>query len=262
VISEQLQHHYAFGSGKIVAKRDISIYLPPEYFAAPDGRFPTLYMQDGQNLFDPAASFAGTAWRADETAQGLIQKKKIQPLMIVAVSNTGDRLDEYTPVSARGRANGGGRAGEYGRFLIEELKPFVDHEYRTMSQREFTGIGGSSLGGLFALHMSFTRPDIFGRIAAMSPSIWWANGFLLREAAALPERLPLRIWLDVGRREGRHFLAQTRQLQDILRGKGWKKDRKAALADFRYLEAPRARHDEYSWGARFDKVLKFLYPKI
>ncbi len=259
MISEQIQHHYAFGSGKTVVKRDISIYLPPEYFTHPDQRFPTLYMQDGQNLFDPKTSFAGTAWRADETAQELIQKKKIQPLMIVAAGNTADRLDEYTPVSARGR---GGRAGEYGQFLIEELKPFIDREYRTMPQREFTGVGGSSLGGLFALHMGFTRPDVFGRIAAMSPSIWWANGFLLREAAALPGRSPLRIWLDMGRREGRYFLAQTRQMQDILRGKGWRKNRKAALADFRYLEATRARHDEYSWGARFDKVLKFLYPKI
>lgn len=262
MISEQIQHHYAFGSGKAVVKRDVSIYLPPEYFTDYDQRFPTLYMQDGQNLFDPETSFAGTAWRADETAQGLIQKKKIQPLMIVAASNTAHRLDEYTPVSARGHSQGGGRAGEYGRFLIEELKPFIDREYRTMPEREFTGVGGSSLGGLFALHMGFTRPDVFGRIAAMSPSMWWANGFILREAAALPGRLPLRIWLDMGRREGRYFLAQTRQLQDILRSKGWQKNRKAALADFRYLEAARARHDEFSWGARFDKVLKFLYPKI
>lgn len=216
-------------------------------------------MQDGQNLFDPAASFAGVAWGADETAQELILKNKIQPLIIIGIHNTANRMDEYTPVPARGR---GGRADEYGRWIIEDLKPFVDTHYRTLPQREFTGVGGSSLGGLFALHMGFTRPDIFGRVAAMSPSAWWANGFILREAGALNGRLPLRIWLDMGRREGRHFLNQTRTLQDILRSKGWQKNRKAALADFRYLEAARARHDEFSWGARFDKVLKFLYPKI
>lgn len=216
-------------------------------------------MQDGQNLFDPAASFAGVAWHADETAQELILKKKIQPLIIIAVDNTSDRTNEYTPVISRGR---GGRADEYGRWLIEELKPFIDANYRTLPGREFTGIGGSSLGGLFALHMGFMRPDIFGRAAAMSPSVWWANGFILREANSLRERLPLRIWLDMGKREGRHFLAQTRLLQDILRSKGWQKNRRALLADFRYLEAPKARHDEFSWGARFDKVLKFLYPKI
>ena len=243
----------------MAAKRNVAIYLPPGYFDGRDRRFPTLYMQDGQNLFDPAASFAGVAWHADETAQELTLKKKIQPLIIIAVGNTSDRTNEYTPVISRGR---GGRADEYGRWLIEELKPFIDANYRTLPGREFTGVGGSSLGGLFALHMGFTRPDIFGRIAAMSPSAWWANGFILREAAALSERLPLRIWLDMGKREGRHFLAQTRLLQDILRGKGWQKNRRALLADFRYLEAPKARHDEFSWGARFDKVLKFLYPKI
>ena len=242
-----------------MAKRDISVYLPPGYFTGEGQRFPVLYMQDGQNLFDPETSFAGVAWHADETAQELILKKKIQPLIIVGISNTGDRMDEYTPVRSRGR---GGRAGEYGRFLIGELKPFIDREYRTLPEREFTGVGGSSLGGLFALYMGFTRPDVFGRIAAISPAAWWANGYILHEAAALRERLPLRIWLDMGRREGRYFLAQTRQLQYILRSKGWRKNRKAVLADFRYLEAARARHDESSWGARFDKVLKFLYPKI
>jgi predicted alpha/beta superfamily hydrolase len=263
VISGQIQNHYSFGSGSLAAKRNISVYLPPNYHAESEQKFPVLYMQDGQNLFDPETSFAGVAWQADETAQQLILKKKIEPLMIVAIDNTPDRLDEYTPVRSRGRgAQGGGRADEYGKMLIEELKPFIDTTYRTLPQREFTGIGGASLGGLFALHMGFTRPDVFGRTAAMSPSAWWAGGFILREAAALPERLPVRIWLDMGKREGRYFLAQTRTLQDILRSKGWQKNRRAALADFRYFEAPKARHDEFFWGARFDKVLKFLYPKI
>jgi predicted alpha/beta superfamily hydrolase len=172
VISSQIQIHHSFGSGNLAAKRNVAIYLPPGYFDGRDRRFPTLYMQDGQNLFDPAASFAGVAWHADETAQELTLKKKIQPLIIIAVGNTSDRTNEYTPVISRGR---GGRADEYGRWLIEELKPFIDANYRTLPGREFTGVGGSSLGGLFALHMGFTRPDIFGRIAAMSPSAWWAN---------------------------------------------------------------------------------------
>ncbi len=259
VIDDQIQIYPSFGSGDLVARRNVSVYLPPNYHAESERRFPVLYMQDGQNLFDPGASFAGVAWRADETAQALILKKKIDPLIIVAADNTPDRIDEYTPARSRGR---GGRADEYGRMLTGELKPFIDATYRTLPQGEFTGVGGSSLGGLFALHMGLTRPDVFSRVAAMSPSLWWANRAILREISALPSRLPVRIWLDVGRREGRYTIAQARHLQDILRGKGWRKNRRAALADFRYLEAPRASHDEFSWGARFDKVLKFLYPKI
>jgi predicted alpha/beta superfamily hydrolase len=259
VIVEQIQNHYDFGSGNLVARRNVSVYLPPDYFAQEDKQFPVLYMQDGQNLFNPETSFGGVAWGVDETAQSLILKQKIDPLIIVAIDNSADRLDEYTPFSVRGK---GGRADVYGRMLIEELKPFIDDTYRTQRSANFTGIGGSSLGGLLALHMGFKRPDVFSRVAAMSPSIWWAGRAILREAAALPARLPIRIWLDAGRREGKYTLANTQAMQDVLRKKGWQKNRRAAWADFRYLEAPRARHDEFSWGARFDKVLKFLYPKI
>ena len=147
-------------------------------------------------------------------------------------------------------------------MLIEELKPFIDDQYRTLPQREFTGIGGSSLGGLLALYLGLKRYDVFSRIAAMSPSLWWANRFILHEISNLQTRLPIRIWVDIGRAEGRHFKGQTRHLQEILIKKGWKKNRNTKLADFRYLEAPKARHDEFSWGARFDRVLSFLYPMI
>jgi predicted alpha/beta superfamily hydrolase len=258
MISEQIQIHHSFGSGKLVATRNVSVYLPPDYQHNPEQRFPVLYLQDGQNLFNPQTAFAGVVWQADEIAQQLILKRKIQSLIIVGIDNTGEqRIDEYTPVRSRGR---GGNADAYGKMFIEELKPFIDRNYRTLPQREYTGFGGSSLGGLVALYLGLKRPDVFSRLAVMSPSLWWGNGFLLREFAGLPDRLPLRIWLDIGKGEGRHFTIQTRHLQKILLNKGWKKNRNPRLADFRYLEAPQARHDELSWGSRFDKVLRFLFP--
>ena len=259
MLTEQIHIHQAFGSGKFVAPRNVSVYLPPNYLTDADKRFPVLYLQDGQNLFDPRASFAGVAWGVDETAQKLILQKKIPALIIVGLDNTGQRLEEYTPVSARGR---GGQAEAYGKMLIEEVKPFIDNNYRSLPNREFTGLGGSSMGGLLALYLGLQRPDVFSRLAVMSPSAWWANGHILRAAESLPGRLPLRIWLDIGRREGRHYKAQTRYLQEILLAKGWRKNRNAKLADFRYLEAPKASHDESSWGARFGKVLQFLYPRV
>jgi predicted alpha/beta superfamily hydrolase len=260
MLIEQIQLHPSFGSGNSVIKRDVRVYLPPDYHSNAEKRFPVLYLQDGQNLFDPKAAFAGVAWQVDETAQKLILEKKISSLIIVGIDNTGEqRLDEYTPIRSHGR---GGKADAYAKMLIEELKPFIDGQYRTLPQREFTGLGGSSLGGLFALYLSIKRADIFSRAAVMSPSIWWANRYILREVSALQTRLPIRIWLDIGRREGGHFKSQTRQLQEILLKKGWKKNRNAKLADFRYFEAPKARHDEFSWGARFDKVLRFLFPVV
>jgi predicted alpha/beta superfamily hydrolase len=259
MVVDQIEIHPAFGSGAFVAKRNVSVYLPPDYHQEPEIRFPVLYLQDGQNLFNPQTAFAGIVWQADEIAQRLILQRKIQSLIIVGIDNTGEqRIDEYTPVRVGGR---GGLADAYGKMLIEELKPYIDQTFRTLPQREYTGFGGSSLGGLLALYLGLKRSDIFSRLAVMSPSLWWANGYLLKEIAALPSRLPLRIWLDIGRREGRHYKNQTRRLHDLLLIKGWKKHRNSRLADFRYLEAPKAGHDESSWGARFDKVLRFLYPK-
>jgi predicted alpha/beta superfamily hydrolase len=258
MLSEQIEIHSHFGSGAWVAPRSVSVYLPPDYHAEADERYPVLYLQDGQNLFNPHTSFAGVAWQADETAQRLILKKRIAPLIIVGIDNTGhDRIEEYTPVPARDR---GGKADDYGRMLTEELKPFIDTHYRTLAEREYTGLGGSSLGGLLALYLGIKRNDVFSRLAVMSPSLWWAGGFILHEISALPHRLPLRIWLDIGKSEGQHFRRQTRLLQEILLKKGWQKHRHANLADFRYLEAAKAGHDEASWGGRFDRVLRFLYP--
>jgi predicted alpha/beta superfamily hydrolase len=219
-----------------------------------------LYLHDGQNLFDPQTSFGGVAWRVDETAQQLIRQKKIASLIIVGIDNAGEkRLDEYTPTRARGR---GGKAQAYGKMLLEELKPFIDTQYRTLPQREFTGLGGSSLGGLVSLYLGLQHHEVFSRLAVISPSLWWGNGVLLREVSALPARLPLRIWLDMGVYEGRPYLAQTRRLRDLLLQKGWQKHRHARQADLRYLEAPQAHHNEASWAARFDKVLQFLFPPL
>jgi predicted alpha/beta superfamily hydrolase len=260
MLFEQIHFHSSFGSGNSVPRRDLRVYLPPDYHSNSEKRFPVLYLQDGQNLFNPETAFAGVAWQIDETAQQLIQAKKIPSLIIVGIDNTGEqRIDEYTPIRSHGR---GGKADDYGNMVVEELKPFIDDQYRTLPHREFTGLGGSSLGGLFSLYLSMKRHDVFSRLALMSPSIWWGDGFILREVSALPDRLPVRIWLDIGGGEGRPFKNQTRLLQKMFMKKGWKKNRDARLADFRYLEMPKARHDEYSWGARFDKVLRFLFPNI
>lgn len=257
---QQIQIHDAFGSGKFIAPRKVRVYLPPDYQRESEKLFPVLYLQDGQNLFDPKTSFAGVAWCVDQIAQQLITQKKIPSLIIVGIDNSGEkRIDEYTPTKARGR---GGKANAYGKMLIEELKPFIDEQYRTLPQREFTGLGGSSLGGLFSLYLGLKRHDVFSRLAVISPSLWWGNGFILREVSALPKRLPLRIWLDIGVHEGRPYRAHTRLLQDMLLEKGWQKHRQVKRADLRYLEAPKAHHNEASWGARFDKVLQFLFPSL
>lgn len=258
MLQEQIKIHENFGSTHLEVPRNVLVYLPPGYGIDPARRYPVFYMHDGQNLMNPQEAFGGVVWGVDETAQQLILSNEIEPLIIVGIYNTGDkRIDEYTPVrSAGGRMRGrGGRADQYGRMIIEELKPFIDRTYSTKPAAEFTALGGSSLGGLVSLHLGFKRPDVFSRLAILSPAVWWANNQIIREAALIGERLPLKIWLDIGRSEGSRIKHQVRALKEILRANGWQND-----VDLAYYEFPEARHDESAWAARFGLVLKFLFP--
>src|SRR5881396_1106432 len=148
-LTGNIKRHRAFPSKILGNRRDILVYLPRGYRRFLGRRYPVLYLHDGQNVFDAATSFAGVEWGVDETAERLIRAKLIEPLIIVAVANTGeDRLHEYAPtpgvIEAKGRRKkrSRGLARLYARFLIEELKPFIDKRYRTKPEAEFTGLGG------------------------------------------------------------------------------------------------------------------------
>jgi len=140
-------------------------------------------------------------------------------------------------------------------MLIGELKPWLDARYRTRKESQATGIGGSSLGGLAALAVGLAHPEVFGRIAALSASAWWDDGAIVRTVDALPAKPSLRVWLDVGTREGGEATAAVRRLRDALVRKGWREG-----DDLRYLEAQGATHDEAAWAERVPDVLVFLFP--
>ncbi len=241
-----------------VAGRHVRVWLPKHYHDDPERRFPVLYLMDGQNVFEPDTAFAGVSWRAGQTAQKLVDKGRIEAAILVGVDNSGrHRIDDYTPEPFGGA---GGHAFDFGRMLTDEIKPFVDAHYRTLGDREHTAIAGASLGGLFALHLALSRPDVFSRAAALSPTVWWGNGAILRRIARLRERPPLRIWIDIGKCEAPLLRQQVRTLHDLLLEKGWQKSRVARRASLRHADVARGRHDEASWGKRFDRVLKFLFP--
>lgn len=238
--------------------RAVRIWLPPAYEHQPGRRFPVLYLMDGQNVFDGPTAVGGPGWRAGATVQRLIAAQRLQPLLLVAVDHGGPwRTDEYTPVPWHGR---GGGAGAFGSLVADVVVPFVDANYRTQREPAARAIAGSSLGGLFALQLALWRPDLFGGAAALSPTVWWGEGALLRSLAALPGRLPVRIWLDAGQREGRHLRQHVRATAELLASKGWVRHRQAAQATLRHVEVPRAGHSEADWGRRLDRVLKFLFP--
>jgi predicted alpha/beta superfamily hydrolase len=252
----RLHKHEQLASKLAEEKHDLLVYLPPSYEAEPERRFSVLYMQDGQNLFDPETSFIkGNYWHMGETADALTQSGVIEPLIIVGIYNTGNsRIDEYTPVEDR--RLGGGQADLYGRILVEELKAFVDEQYRTLPGAENCGMGGSSLGGLVSLYLGLRYPSVFAKLAVMSPSVWWQNRAILKTIAALPERPELRIWLDIGTKESTQAVPDARRLRDWLIKKGWQLGENLA-----YFEAEDAEHTESSWAQRVAPMLKFLFPR-
>jgi predicted alpha/beta superfamily hydrolase len=253
-LTGDIRTHDAFHSQHLEQDHTLIVFVPPGYDADQNRRYPVLYLHDGQNIFDQATS-VGQEWRVDETALGLITAGAIEPLIIVGIYNTGEhRIDEYTP-TADAEKKHGGKADWYGRMLIEEIKPFIDHTYRTRPDAASTGLGGSSLGGLLTLHLGIRRPDVFSRIAALSASVWWDKKVILREVNELPGKLSLKIWIDAGTREGAEVIIDSRALRDALVEKGW-----VVGQDLIYIEAEGAQHDEASWGSRVDSVLKFLFP--
>ena len=253
--------HKLFHSRILNNDRDVLVYLPPGYDADKHKRYSVLYLHDGQNLFDGATSYIpGEEWRVDENAQLLISEHKVEPLIIVGINNMGsERLNEYTPVADDKYK--GGKGELYGRMLVEELKPFVDSTYRTRRDAKHTGLGGSSLGGLISLYLALKYPDVFGRVAVISPSVWFANHEIVHFVDGLNAKRRLRIWLDIGTREGRdneeaaRSTTDARMLRDSLIKKGWR-----VGEDLKYFEAEGAEHNERAWAARLEPVLEYLFP--
>jgi predicted alpha/beta superfamily hydrolase len=252
-----IRTHAAFKS-QYVSARDILVWLPPGYEQQKSRRYPVIYLLDGQNVFDGATSFIpGAEWRADEVADSLIRNGRLTPCILVAVANSPQRMEEYTAVADA--KNGGGKSSAHQRFLIEELKPFIDATYRTRVDADHTGIIGSSLGGLAALDMALDHADKFGLIGSVSTSVWWGDGAEIARVKA-GKGHDARVWFDIGTAEytpddrgHSPRMEQSRVLRDALLARGWRQD-----VDFHYVEVEGAAHNERAWAARIGDILQFL----
>jgi predicted alpha/beta superfamily hydrolase len=209
-------------------------------------------MQDGQNLFDGRTSYAGIEWKMDEAAQRLIESGQIKPAIIVGIYNSPDRTPEFTPPPT-------GRASDYAKFVVGEVKPFIDSHYRTMSDRANTAIGGSSMGGMVALWTARQHPDVFAQVAVLTP-------FLRVNEKPLSDLLGSdvgwlkgkRVWIDMGP-SPRKYYPGDKPIEDA---QAFVKVLSAGLkgdVDYKYLELNEGEHTEASWQTRVDQVLLFLY---
>ncbi|MBN1139460.1 MAG: alpha/beta hydrolase [Anaerolineae bacterium] len=263
-----LNHHPSFTS-RFVDPRPVDVWLPPGYDAqAGARRFAVIYMHDGQNLFDPNKAYAGVDWGIDEAIVRLSQKGVIQEAIVVGIWNTEKRWREYMPQkaldgpqaasireSAAEELEGGPISDLYLRFMIEEVKPFVDSEYRTLPGRENTGVMGSSMGALISLYALCEYPETFGGAACLSTH-WPAAGealiaYLVR---ALPRPGQHRLYFDYGTEDvDAPYEPYQVRADAVVRAAGYREG-----VDWMTCKFPGAGHSEEAWRKRVHIPLQFL----
>ncbi|HNY13095.1 MAG TPA: alpha/beta hydrolase-fold protein [Candidatus Wallbacteria bacterium] len=241
-----------FKSEYLSHARNVVVYLPDGYGESGKKRYPVLYMHDGNNLFDPYISHLDCDWGLDETIYKLTSSNQMNDIIVVGIYNTPDRASEYTPFKSEEYGGGGGES--YSKFLINELKPYIDDRFRTLKTSRDTAIGGASFGGIISLYIGLSHPEVFSSMIAISPSLWWADGELLSWAASRKINMKkTKIWIDMGLIEGEEALRHARKFAEGIR--------KAfpGFANFRYEEFPNAPHNAVAWGKRFHLPLCFVF---
>jgi predicted alpha/beta superfamily hydrolase len=292
-----LQPEQSIKSRHLGGNRTVRVYLPPSYDHAPRRRYPVLYLHDGQNVFSSAGTnccFGWGSWELDTTANGLITGKRMQEIIMVAVDNSRWRYQEYrgpqAPVStkkdskkkAAAKPAESTRFDDYAAFLIKELKPRIDREYRTLTSAAHTAVMGSSLGGICSLALAWENPKTFGGAASLSGSFQIDKKQFLENVLRPYQRKPkkIRIYLDsgtldyTGDDDGRKY---TQAVAQELRRIGWKDEislkefidpkpltegelEKSGLRRSKWAEAQNSQHNEFYWRQRAWRALVFLFP--
>lgn len=227
----------------ILKDRKVWIWLPPGYEEGADKKYPLLLTHDGQNVFEPSSSLSGEEWRLDEMADSLIRAGTLEPFIIVAVSNTADRSEEYSY---------GEEADLYARYLIGEVLPYVYERFPLAQGAENTAVMGSSMGGLSSFVLAWEHPDVFGKAACLSPAFQHQDFDYVAKAAeqVLPTPMPA-FYLDNG------TLDLEERLQPGIDAMKVFLDSREIAYEW-YLDVGAA-HSEGAWANRIDIPLKWMF---
>ena len=240
--------------------RRLTVWGPARALQGRGGPYPVLYLNDGQNLFDPARAFGGTTWRVGHAVAQLVRRRRIPPMLIVGIDHGGSRRSrEYLPVEDHRNPEARNPLGrEYAEFVTREVLPLVARTYPVARGAASTGFGGSSYGGVAALYTALVKPGVFGRLLLESPSLYVGRGFVLRRARGATG-WPLRVYLGVGTAEtsradwNEQTVTNVRRLEGILQRAGLGPRR------LRVRVAEGERHSEAAWAARLPEALEFLF---
>ncbi len=237
-----------FFSTVLNENRPYRVLRPRGYSQNTSRRYPVLYMHDGQNVFDQGPF--GT-WNADETAAQLIREGTMREMIIVGVDNTANRIPNYLPPDDTFSGQPG-RANLYAQFLINELKPVIDANYRTLTGREETSTMGSSLGGLVSLYLGWDYSGTFSKIGAMSGSWQFAN---FPNRVRLGPKRGIRIYMDSGDSGTSQDNAwPCFDLRDGISRLAYVLER-----DLKHTIGYGQQHNEAAWAARLPGSFKYLF---
>lgn len=233
---------------QLIKTRRITALLPYNYQFT-EKRYPVLYLQDGQNLFDDFAPFGN--WGIDKKL-AVMAEKGMADLIIIAIDHAeAERVEEFTP--SHPTKLGTGEGEKYVRFLSETLKPYVDQHFRTKAERLNTGIGGSSMGGLISIYAGLMFPEVFSRIMLFSPSLWVDPNIYFNLVTFL-EPINMKIYLYGGGEEGANMIRNIDWFRSTLEGKGMVSEK-----DFKVSIDPKGKHNEARWGVEFPDAIEWLF---
>ncbi|PSR13134.1 MAG: hypothetical protein C7N36_09195 [Bacteroidetes bacterium] len=232
-----------------IRTRRIAALLPYNYDQT-DKRYPVLYLQDGQNLFDDYAPYGN--WAVDKRLAQL-QAEGQGDVIIIAIDHAMDkRIVEFTPTTADTRF-GVGQGRQYARFLAEVLKPHVDQRFRTLPDCHHTGIGGSSMGGLISIYAGMMYPQVYGRLLVFSPSLWVTPNIPF-QLLNLSEPYRGKVYLYGGKKESRSMVPNLKRLRQAM------EDRTTTHKPEFFLSVdPQGEHNEARWGEEFPQALRWLF---
>ncbi|MDP2363293.1 MAG: alpha/beta hydrolase-fold protein [Ignavibacteria bacterium] len=240
----KVEYHIEVFSPILNNKRDIVVWLPIGYNPQknPDKKYPVLYMHDGQNILDPKTAYVGKDWRVDETVMRLIKQKKIKEIIVVGIYNSSDRLDEYSWTE---------KGQNYLKFIVTELKPYIDSKYKTLSDKENTAIMGSSMGGLISFYAAWHYPEVFSMAGCLSSSFYYNNDRSIKQVEDYSgHKKHVKFYIDHG--EDGNVRGQRMFVE--LSKKGY-----VIGNDIDYFYAPGAEHNEREWAARLERPLIFFF---
>lgn len=233
---------------QLIKTRRIAALLPHDYHNS-DRRYPVLYLQDGQNLFDENAPFGN--WGVDKKMAVLTERGAGDVIIIAIDHGEEQRIAEFTPSMKTRLGKGDGK--KYVRFLADTLKPQVDKHFRTLPEREHTGMGGSSMGGLISIYAGLMYPEVYGKLMVFSPSLWVAPNIHF-SMMNLDEHLPIKIYLYGGGEEGAYMVPNMKRFMAAVAEQGANHN-----TDFFLSVDPQGKHNEVRWGEEFPKAVEWLF---